>query len=100
MVEELLPSIIALVPALPLAGFLLVGLNANRLSKGLASIIACGTILISFVIAVALFVMLIETPVVERYFYVNLFSWISAGNFSAPLAFYIDPLSATMLLII
>ena len=93
--------LISLVPLLPLAGFLVISLNNKRLSHGLASWVACGSVLVSFVIALVIFIQLIG--VVEgkdRLFQVSLFNWISAGDFSVSISFLLDPLSSIMLLII
>ncbi len=91
--------LIALVPILPLIGFLLIALNTKRFVQGVTSIIACGSVLASFGISVALFVLLLNAPEGTQYT-VTLFNWISAGDFSASFSFMIDPLSSLMLLII
>ena len=92
--------IIALIPLLPLLGFLLISLFVNRISKSLASVIASGSVLISFLLAFAIFIQLIELSVDQRSIQVHLFNWISVADFSAKISFLIDPLSSLMLLII
>jgi NADH-quinone oxidoreductase subunit L len=92
--------LIALVPLLPLVGFLIISLNVNRLSHSVASVVACGTVLISFLVAVILFFQLLGLPAEQRSLNVVVFDWISVGNFSAQISFLIDPLSSLMLLII
>lgn len=92
--------LISLVPLLPLAGFLVISLNNKRLSHGTASLVACGAVLISFVIAVILFAQLLGKPEDERFFQVVLANWIRTGSFSVDFSFLIDPLSSVMLLII
>ena len=89
-----------LIPALPLAGFLLVALNVKRLSHGVASFIACGSVLLSFIAAVTIFSQLLGFPEGSRLITVHLFSWIKAGNFDASMALLIDPLTSIFLLII
>ncbi len=91
--------LIALVPILPLIGFLLIALNNKRFVHGVASIIACGSVLASFAISVALFIQLLLEPEGTQ-LTVTLFNWISAGGFSASFSFLVDPLSSLMLLII
>ncbi len=91
--------LIALVPILPLVGFLLVSLNNKRFVHGVTSIIACGSVFASFGISVSLFIQLLIAPEGTE-FNVTLFNWISAGGFSASFSFLIDPLSSLMLLII
>lgn len=92
--------LIALVPLLPLVGFLVISLNVNRLSHSVASKVACGSVLVSFLIAVFLFFQLLGLPAEQRSFQAVLFDWIAVGNFSAQIGFLIDPLSSLMLLII
>ena len=91
--------LIALVPILPLIGFLLVSLNVKRFVPGVTSVIACGSVFASFVIAVSLFIILLTSPEGTQ-LEVTLFNWISAGGFNASFSFLIDPLSSLMLLII
>ena len=92
--------LISLVPLLPLLGFLVIGLSGKRLSHGVASTIACGVVLISFVISIGLFAQLLSVPEDQRSFQVMLTPWITAGNFSVNISFLVDPLSSVMLLII
>lgn len=89
-----------LIPVFPLVGFLLVALNVNRLSHGVASFIACGSILLSFLAAVMVFITLLGLPEDARSVTVNAFTWIHAGAFTANMSFLIDPLSSIFLLII
>jgi NADH-quinone oxidoreductase subunit L len=91
--------LIALVPILPLVGFLLISLNVKRFVPGVTSVIACGSILGSFALAIALFVQLLISPDGTQ-LTVTLFDWISAGGFHASFSFLVDPLSSLMLLII
>lgn len=91
--------LIALVPILPLIGFLLVALNTKRFVQGVTSVIACGSVLASFGISLALFILLLNAPEGTQYT-VTLFDWINAGSFSSSISFLIDPLSSLMLLII
>jgi NADH-quinone oxidoreductase subunit L len=86
-----------LIPLLPLVGFLIVALNVKKVSNGFASTVACGSVLVSFLLSVFAFIQLLGgTPAIE----VTLFRWFSAGGFTATMSFLIDPLSSLMLLII
>jgi NADH-quinone oxidoreductase subunit L len=88
-------NLIALIPLLPLIGFLVNGLGRKYLSKGLVGTIGSGTVLGSFGISLYLFLKgpLTATPV--RYF-----DFISAGSLKIPFAFQVDQLSSIFLLII
>ena len=92
--------LVSLVPLLPLLGFLIIGLGGRKLHQGVTVAVACGSILIAFIIAVVLFFNLSNLPADARSISVTLFDWISAGRFSASLGFLVDPLSSLMLLII
>lgn len=91
--------LIALVPILPLVGFLLVALNTKRFVHGVTSIIACGSVFASFAISISLFVTLLMEPEGTQ-LTVTLFNWIGAGGFTVDFSFLVDPLSSLMLLII
>lgn len=89
--------IATLIPLFPLLGFLIVALNARRFSEGATTFIACGTILISFVLSIIVFLDLLGGGASVN---VALFKWISVGGFTANMSLLVDPLSALMLLII
>lgn len=86
----------ALIPLLPLAGFLINGLGRNSLSKGLAGTIGSATVLGSFILSLLIFfeVKSGHTGTVQ------LFDFISYDKVSIPFAFQVDQLSALFLLII
>src|ERR1051325_6051444 len=89
-------QIVWLVPFLPLIGFLINGVFRKQLSKSLIAVIGCGTILISFVISVWIFLQVKNgNSHVAEYF-----NFISVGTLNIPFAFQIDALSSLFLLII
>ncbi|MEO7989737.1 MAG: NADH-quinone oxidoreductase subunit L [Chryseolinea sp.] len=92
--------LISLVPLMPLLGFLLVALSGKSLGQGVTSVIACGAVLISFLVSVYLFTELLSAPEDQRFLTATLFDWIKTGGFSASISFLVDPLSSLMLLII
>ncbi len=92
--------LISLVPFFPLLGFIIIGLTVNKIPKTLASYIACGAVLFSFIVSVILFVQLSGADENQRSLTVSLFNWISVGEFTASISFLVDPLSSLMLLII
>lgn len=93
-------SLIALIPVFPLLGFFAIALFGKNLSKGIVSIIGCGTVFASLVISISSFAGIIGKEGTEASQTIYLFDWITAGNFTAPFAFLIDPLSCWFLLII
>ena len=90
-------NLVWLIPTFPLVGFLIIGLFGKNLSKSLVGIIGCGTIFLSLVLSLGIF---FEIKGHHEAITVKLFDWITAGNFNAPFAFLIDPLSVLFLLII
>src|ERR1035437_6782844 len=93
-------NLFALIPVFPLLGFLVIGLFGKKLSKGLVSIIGCGTVFASLVLSVYAFSGLMGGAKTGVSYTINLFDWIHAGNFTANFSFLIDPLSCWFLLII
>ena len=88
--------LVFLVPLFPLLGFLINGLLRKQLSKPATGFIGSGTVLVSFIVSVLLFldVKAGKTGVVE------LFDFISFGKVHIPFAFQVDQLSSLFLLII
>jgi NADH-quinone oxidoreductase subunit L len=84
-----------LIPALPLAGFLLNGLLGRRASKTFVSTVAVGSVLLSFLWAVKVLLSLgaMEAPHVERYF-----TWIESGELRIGFDLAVDRLTAVMLM--
>ncbi len=91
-------QLVWLVPVLPLAGFLLTGLFRNYLSKGLAGIIGCGTVLLSFVLSLLIFGEVREAGFQAEV--VKLFDFIHVGDLEIAFSFQVDQLSVLFLLII
>ena len=85
-----------LIPLLPFIGFLINGLGRKSLSKSAIGIIACGTVLLSFIFSIILFFHVKNTG--GNIF--SYFNFININNFIVPFAFQIDALSALFLLII
>ena len=92
---------VTLIPLLPLAGFLFLGLLGSKLkSEKLIGTIGSLAVAIPFVIAVGIFVEMLGAPAEERSHIVRLFSWISAGKLSIDAACQVDQLSILMTLIV
>ncbi len=89
-----------LVPALPLAGFLLLVLFGRRLAEpkaGWLAAIMCGS---SFFVTLLVFLDMVSKAAEERSHVVRVFSWIPVGSLQVDLAFLADQLSITMALFI
>lgn len=91
-------QLIALVPLLPLIGFLINGIGNKSIPKSLVGIIGSGMMLLSFIISLGIFFELKGSEVSAHTF--TFFDWIKAGNFDLSFSFLVDPLSSLMLLIV
>ena len=91
------PSTLALIPALPLLGFLINGLLGKRLPTALVSLVACGLPALAFVLTAMLFFDLRAggAPVV-----LNLYTWAVTTGFQLDAALYFDAVTAVMGLVI
>jgi NADH-quinone oxidoreductase subunit L len=89
--------LVSLIPLLPLLGFITISLNVRSLSHVASSLIACGVVLLSFVLSLTVFFSL---PEGNATFEVFLFNWIDTAGFTGKFGFLVDPLSSLMLLII
>ncbi|MCX6244420.1 MAG: NADH-quinone oxidoreductase subunit L [Bacteroidetes bacterium] len=94
--------IVTLIPVFPLLGFLILGLGFNRIPKKLASLIGPGTVLISFILSFIIFVIIAagSRRGVQTWPVTEVFNWMTFGGLSLSFSFYIDPLSALMLLVV
>ena len=91
-------SLIWLIPALPLLGFLINGLAGNKISRSVSGATASLMVLGSFVISVVLFSGMIGDPQIK--YQTDHLSWISAGGLDIGFDLLVDRLSVVMLLII
>lgn len=91
-------GLVWLIPALPLAGFLLLVFFGKRIGEPRAGWIGTGAVALSFVTACVVFAGLWSEP--EHTFEASLFKWIPAGNFNVDIGILLDPLSMAMVLFI
>ena len=89
-----------LIPALPLAGFLIILVFGRLLGEPRAGYLATAMVAGSFVVAAGVFFDLLNNPEEERHHVQSLFSWVPVGSLKVDLAFLADPLSITMVLFV
>ncbi len=89
-----------LIPALPLAGFVLLVFFGRRIGEPLAGWIATSAIGGSFLATLVVFIGLVNEQPNERFFIQKAFTWVAAGTFSVDVGFLVDPLSITMCLFV
>jgi NADH-quinone oxidoreductase subunit L len=89
-----------LIPALPLAGFLILLVAGRRLGEPAAGWLATVMCTGSFVASVVVFAGLLGENEEGRQFTQTLFEWVPAGGLRVDVGFLADPLSITMALFV
>ena len=93
-------DLVWLIPALPLAGFLLILLFGRILGEPRAGILATLMTASSFLVVVGVYFDLLSRTAEERHHVVTLFSWLPVGSLHVDMALLADPLSITMALFV
>jgi NADH-quinone oxidoreductase subunit L len=89
-----------LIPALPLLGAAVNGLLLRRARTQAVSVVGCGSVGLSFLLAVVAMADLVSLPEASRLIHARYFTWIAAGDLAAPFGLRFDPLSAVMTLVV
>jgi NADH-quinone oxidoreductase subunit L len=89
--------VLALIPLLPLAGFVVNALLGRRLSKSISGGIACAVMLASFGVSAAAVYSMLQTGhgVLQ-----TSYTWITSGDLQIGASFYLDRLSSVMILVV
>jgi NADH-quinone oxidoreductase subunit L len=93
-------DLVWLIPALPLAGFLLLLVFGRRVGEpgaGWIATAACGA---AFLATVGLFIALLGEDEHHRSHVYDLFTWLHVGGLDVKVGFLVDPLSITMALFV
>ncbi len=93
-------ALAVLVPALPLAGWALLGVGGGRWPRRAVAGVACCLVGAAFLAAVSLSWQLGLRSPAERRVVVDLYPWIAAGPVQVPLRLLVDPLSTAMVLMV
>src|SRR5215210_3303808 len=88
---------LALIPLLPFAGFLVNAAIGRRLTKSISGGVACAAMVAAFGISLAS-----ASAVISRHTAIDqtVFTWFTSGDLNVPLAFRLDNLSSLMILVI
>ncbi|MEO8665636.1 MAG: NADH-quinone oxidoreductase subunit L [Ignavibacteria bacterium] len=90
-----------LVTLLPLAGFLINGLFGKKIkNEKIIGGISTLAVFIPFIIGVFTFIELLSKEPGSRSIVLNYYNWITSGSFSVNYAYFIDPLSISLVLIV
>jgi NADH-quinone oxidoreductase subunit L len=85
----------ALIPMLPLAAFLVLGLAGSRI-KEQAHLVAVPAVLLSCLLSIGACIDIAQGSVIS----VPLYTWLTSGNLDIHIGLYIDRLTAVMLLLV
>jgi NADH-quinone oxidoreductase subunit L len=96
--------LIPLIVALPIAGFAFTTLFGRRIQatfgKPAAAIVPVGLIVVTWVVAMAVAITSLTGGFGEHGASVTLWNWITAGSFTVDIGFYVDQLTATLLIVV
>src|SRR5688572_29729409 len=92
--------VLALIPLLPFAGFLVNATLGRRLPKSVSGGLASLVMLASFVISVISVMQIAGRPVEDRAIQEVLYTWIASGDLKIDVTFRVDTLSAVMILVV
>ncbi|MFQ5558399.1 MAG: NADH-quinone oxidoreductase subunit L, partial [Acidimicrobiales bacterium] len=89
-----------LIPAFPLAGFVVLVVGGRRIGEPVAGWLATAAMAGSFGTSITVYAGLLDREGEERFFVQTLFEWVPAGDFSVDVGFLVDPLAVTMTLFV
>jgi NADH-quinone oxidoreductase subunit L len=89
-----------LVPALPIAGFLVLAIAGRLLSRGSVAAVGVGSVGLAFMAAVAVGIGFTGRPASANPFVEHLWSWMSVGGFTFSISLYLDALSLVMVFVV
>jgi NADH-quinone oxidoreductase subunit L len=92
-------DLVALIPALPLMGFLALVIGA-RMPRRAAAVVGVGATAAATVLALAVGWSFIAQPPPGHVHVQTVWQWMHVAGLSAPVAFYLDPLSLVMVLVV
>src|SRR5947209_19604813 len=85
---------------MPLLGFVVVGVTGSALPRRAILTVAWGACGLAFLFAASSFFSMLGTPEAARTSEQVLYTWVASGDFQLSFCLLLDPLSATMLLIV
>ena len=91
-------NLLWLVPALPFAGFLILALRGSRMSRGLVSLVGCGSVGLAALIALGIAAAFLAGD--GEPFRQRLWTWFDVGELKIDLGLHLDALSLLMMLVV
>ncbi len=97
-------TFIRLIVALPLAGaainFIAGAWLQKTFGKRAIGLIGCGVVIAAFVLAIRAFIAMVALPPENRFMLDYLWKWFDVGGLNLDIAFWLDPLSMVMTLVV
>ncbi len=93
-------SLLWLIPALPLAGFVMLALVGGALPKRLVAIIGVGTVGLSALLTLGIGASYLAAPPADGAFTQTLWTWMEVGSFNPAIALRLDALSLVMMFVV
>src|SRR3989454_1611028 len=93
-------NLTVLVLLAPLLGFVILGVAGSALTTRAIITVAWGACGLAFLFATISFFSMLGTPVAARTSDQVFYTWVSSGTFQLSFGLYLDPLAATMLMIV
>ncbi|HEY3269286.1 MAG TPA: NADH-quinone oxidoreductase subunit L [Armatimonadota bacterium] len=93
-------SLLWLVPALPLLGFLVLTLVGFRLPRLGVAVIGVGSVALSCILAILAAASLLMAPPASHSYTQILWTWLRVGSFAPEIALTLDPLSLVMIVVV
>lgn len=89
-----------LVPILPFVSFVALALMGPRLTRRAVVLIGVGSIGASAILAMAIGLSFLGAPPPDHAYSQTLWTWLKVGNFAPGIAFYLDPVSLVMMIVV
>jgi NADH-quinone oxidoreductase subunit L len=89
-----------LIPAFPLAGFLVLVLTGSRLPQKSVALIGAGSVALSAAVALLISMHFAGSPPQGHFFSQTLWTWMGVGEFRPSITLYLDALSLVMTLVV
>ena len=86
-----------LIPLFPLIGSIINGFFGLKIGKKWVGVIACGSVALSFITTLLVFIGYLLLPEHGAVFEQVIFQWMAVGDFQVEFGFQVDPLSLTMM---
>jgi len=89
-----------LIPAFPLAGFLILAVVGSRLSRNISALIGVGSVFLSALLAVLLGIDFIRSQSAGHVYSQTLWIWFQTAGLNPGITFYLDSLSIVMMFVV